>query len=60
VGFDAPENLVLKAHRITSLEIIGNSDQVAEMSELKAFYRVKNMMVSSADNLVVTFVFANN
>ncbi len=60
VGFDAPENLVLKAHRITSLEITGNSDEVADMDELKAFYKVKNMMVSSADNLVVTFVFANN
>lgn len=60
VGFDAPEKITLKAHRITSVEISGNSEQVAAMSELKAFYKVKNMMVSSADNLVVTFRFANN
>ncbi|SHF93895.1 hypothetical protein SAMN05444274_11425 [Mariniphaga anaerophila] len=59
VGFDAPENITLKPHRITSLEISGNSEQVAEMGELKVFYKVKNMMVSSTDNLVVTFAFPN-
>lgn len=60
VGFDAPESLTIKAHHITPLEVSGNSEQVAEMSELKVFYKVKNMMVSSSDNLVVTFTFANN
>jgi hypothetical protein len=60
IGFDAPENIVVKSHRITPLEITGNSEQVADMEELKAFYKVKNMLVSSTDNLVVTFIFANN
>jgi histidinol phosphatase-like PHP family hydrolase len=60
IGFDAPENIVVKSHRITPLEITGNSEQVADMEELKAFYKVKNMLVSSTDNLEVTFIFANN
>jgi hypothetical protein len=60
VGFDAPESLTLEAHRITPFEISGNSEQVSEMNELKVFYQVKNMMVSSSDNLVVTFSFTND
>jgi hypothetical protein len=60
VGFDAPESLTLEAHRITPFELSGNSEQVSEMNELNVFYKVKNMMVSSSDNLVITFNFANN
>lgn len=60
VGFDAPETIELKPHHITLLELSGNSEQVAGMNELKAYYKVKNMMVSSTENLVVTFTFANN
>lgn len=60
IGFDAPESLILKAHRVTPLELAGNSEQVAGMSEVKAFYKVKNMFVSSTDNLVITFTFSNN
>ncbi len=59
VGFDAPEKITLKAHQITALEITGNSDEVARMADLKLFYEVKNLKVSSVDNLVITFRFQN-
>lgn len=60
VGFDAPKSLSLKALRITPLEISGNSEQVATMNELNVFYKVKNLMVGSAENLVITFTIPNN
>lgn len=60
VGFDAPESVVLKAHHVTPLVLSGNSDEVAQMKTLEAYYRVKNMQVSSEDNLVITFSFKNN
>lgn len=60
VGFDAQETVVLKAHHVTPLVISGNSDEVANMKTLNAYYRVKNMQVSSADNLIITFSFSNN
>ncbi|HKL34255.1 MAG TPA: Sb-PDE family phosphodiesterase [Tangfeifania sp.] len=59
VGFDAPETLVLKAHHVTPVELIGNSDQVAVTNQLKVYYKVKNMHVNSTENLVVTFSFVN-
>jgi len=60
IGFDAPETIVLKAHHVTALMLSGNSDEVAQMKTLDAYYKVKNMQVSSEDNLVVTFSFRNN
>lgn len=59
VGFDATPSLIVKAHRVTVIELSGNSDEVSSMSELKLFYRVKNMMLNSHDNLVVTFTIPN-
>lgn len=59
VGFDAPASLVLKPRHMLILELSGNSDEVSGMKDLKVFYRVKNMMVSSTDNLVITFTFSN-
>jgi predicted metal-dependent phosphoesterase TrpH len=59
VGFDTPETLLLKAHHVTPVELIGNSDQVATMDHLKAYYKVKNLHVSSGNNLVITFSFPN-
>lgn len=59
VGFDVPESIVLKAHRVTPVELTGNSEQVATMNQLKAYYKVKNMHVSSDENLVITFSFVN-
>ena len=60
IGFDVPEKITLKAHRITPLEFTGNSEQVSGMSELKAYYRVMNLLVSSEDHLIITFTFSNN
>lgn len=60
VGFDAPENIRLKAHHVTSLELSGNSGEVNSMKKLNAYYQVKNMKVTSNDNLVVTLSFKNN
>lgn len=60
VGFDVPETVTLKAHHVTPLMISGNSDEVALMKTLDAYYRVKNMQINSEDNLVITFSFRNN
>jgi hypothetical protein len=60
IGFDAPGKLTLAAHQITSLELTGNSDEVAQMKNLKLYYEVKNLKVSGTDNLVITFSFQNN
>lgn len=60
VGFEAPETITLKAHHVTSLELSGNSDEVDTMNKLNVFYHVKNMKISSNENLVITFSFKNN
>ncbi|MBT3386114.1 MAG: histidinol-phosphatase [Prolixibacteraceae bacterium] len=59
IGFDCQESVLLKAHHITTIELNGNSDEVIGMKELNVYYRVKNMFVSSEENLVVTFSFRN-
>jgi 3',5'-nucleoside bisphosphate phosphatase len=59
IGFDAPASLLLKPSHMTVLELNGNSEEVAGMKELRVFYRVKNIMLSSSENLVVTFSFPN-
>ena len=60
VGFDAPQNLVVKAHHVTPLLLSGNSDEVNNMSEVELFYQVKNMKIKSGEPLVVTFTIRNN
>jgi 3',5'-nucleoside bisphosphate phosphatase len=59
LGFDAPASVALKPHHMTILELNGNSEEVAEVKELKIFYRVKNMLLSSTENLVITFSISN-
>lgn len=59
VGFDAPENLVLKAHQITPLTISGNSDEVSRVRTLNVYYEVKNMHITPEENLIITFSFRN-
>jgi 3',5'-nucleoside bisphosphate phosphatase len=59
VGFDAPQSVVLKPHRVTPVELSGNSGQVAGMSELEVYYQVKNMWVNAAENMIITFTFSN-
>ena len=60
VGFDAPGTVKLKAHHETAFELSGNSDQVASIKNLVVHYQVKNMFVSSDENMVVSFSFRNN
>ncbi len=60
VGFDAPKNITLKAHHVTSVELSGNSDEVNRMKKLNVYYEVKNMKTGVDENLVVTFTFLNN
>ena len=60
IGFEAPENITLKAHHITPLQLNGNSDEIDSSEKLDIFYEVKNMKVSNEDNLVITFSFENN
>jgi 3',5'-nucleoside bisphosphate phosphatase len=60
IGFDAPVNTVLKSHRVTSLELRGNSEQVGSQSELKIYYQVNNALVSSDENLIITLKIPNN
>ncbi|MEN8116254.1 MAG: Sb-PDE family phosphodiesterase [Bacteroidota bacterium] len=60
VGFDAPEEVTLKAHHVTSVNLSGNSDEVGSARNIDVYYRVKNMFTASDENLVVTFSFRNN
>ncbi|MCG6189595.1 Sb-PDE family phosphodiesterase [Maribellus maritimus] len=59
VGFDAPENVTLKAGQITPLTITGNSDEISQVKTLKVYYGIKNMLVNPEENLIVTFSFRN-
>lgn len=59
VGFDAPESIVLQAHRETPMELRGNSAEVEIMNVLTIYYQVKNMFVSSDENLVVALSLKN-
>jgi predicted metal-dependent phosphoesterase TrpH len=60
IGFDVVNDPVLQSHRITPIELRGNSEQVESQSELKIYYKVKNALVSSDENLIVTFKIPNN
>lgn len=59
IGFESPAKLTLTAHQITSLEITGNSEEVASIKNLKLYYEVKNLKINNNDNLVITFSFRN-
>ncbi|MDX8337660.1 Sb-PDE family phosphodiesterase [Draconibacterium sp. IB214405] len=60
VGFDAQENITLKAHHVTALSLTGNSDEVANAANLNVYYRIKNMLTGVDESLVITFTFRNN
>ena len=59
VGFNLPQKLMLQAHKITPLEISGNSNEVDKTSVLNAYYQINNLWVNSVDNLIITFSFQN-
>ncbi|HSH20524.1 MAG TPA: Sb-PDE family phosphodiesterase [Draconibacterium sp.] len=60
IGFDAPGKINLKAGQITSIELTGNSNEVAQMKNLEVYYEVKNLKISNSDNLVITLSIQNN
>ncbi|MFW6370444.1 MAG: histidinol-phosphatase [Bacteroidota bacterium] len=60
VGFDATTSVIVNANKVSVIELSGNSDEVATMNELKVYYRVKNMMLNSRNNLVITFSIPNS
>ncbi len=59
IGFDAPQNITLKAHHVTLLEFSGNSEEIKRMKKLDVYYEVKNLLTAPDENLVVTFSFRN-
>lgn len=60
VGFDAPQNITLKAKHINAISFSGNSEEIGGTADINVYYRVKNMYTASNENLVVTFTFRNN
>lgn len=60
VGFDAPQNITLKAQRVNAFNLSGNSEEIGSSSTINVYYRVKNMFTAPNENLVVTFTFRNN
>lgn len=60
VGFDAPENITLKAHHVTVLNVSGNSDEIAKAKEINLYYTLKNVYTAPGENLVVTLTFQNS
>lgn len=54
-GFNVSAQLTLKSHHITVLKISSNSEQLPATEELRIYYKVKNMLVGSDENLVITF-----
>uniref|UniRef100_UPI0032163464 Sb-PDE family phosphodiesterase n=1 Tax=uncultured Draconibacterium sp. TaxID=1573823 RepID=UPI0032163464 len=60
VGFDAPEEITLKAHHITPLTLSGNSEEINNTKNIDVYYRIKNMFTGSTENLLVTLSFRNN
>lgn len=59
IGFDATSSLTVKAHRISVINISGNSDEVEQSGELKLYYQIKNMKINSTNSLVVTLTIPN-
>lgn len=59
IGFDAPETVILKAHHITPIQLLGNSSEVGRSKTLSLYYEVTNMKTAPDKNLIVTFSFPN-
>lgn len=60
IGFDATQMLTAETHKISVINISGNSDEVEHEAELKLYYRIKNMFLDSNNNLIVTLTIPNN
>ncbi|MDX9880865.1 MAG: Sb-PDE family phosphodiesterase [Prolixibacteraceae bacterium] len=59
IGFTAPKSLTLKAHRTTILEITGTSEEIKNVSNLKLYYEVGNLIVAPGESLSVVLEIQN-
>ena len=59
IGFSAPESITLKSHRTSILEITGTSDEVQNVSSLKLYYEVENLIIGPGESLPVVLEIQN-
>lgn len=59
VGFSCPSEIVLDAHRTVTIELMGTSDEVAQMPVLKMFYDVANLITRKGECLPVNIDVPN-
>ncbi len=59
IGFTATRNVILKAHRTTIVEITGTSDEVKDVSSLKLYYEVENLIIGPEESLPVVLEIQN-
>ncbi|MCW0481680.1 Sb-PDE family phosphodiesterase [Gaoshiqia sediminis] len=59
VGFSCPDDILLEPHRTVTIELTGTSDEVAQMSVLKMFYEVTNLITKKGENLPVNIDVPN-
>ncbi len=59
VGFSCPAEIVLPANRTVSIELVGISEEVAEMPVLKMYYEAKNLITKRGENLPVNIDVPN-
>lgn len=59
IGFDATPSLTAEANKISVIHLNGNSDEIEQEGEIKVYYRIKNILLNSNNNLVVTLTIPN-
>ena len=58
-GFSGPEEIILESHRTVSIELTGTSNEVTQMSTLKMYYEVTNMLTKNGKNLPINIDIPN-
>ena len=58
-GFSGPDEIILESHRTVSIELTGTSNEVAQMSTLKMYYEVTNMLTKNGKNLPINIDIPN-
>ncbi len=59
IGFSCTDEIILEAHRSVLIELIGTSDQLANMGVLKLYYEAENLKTSTGEALPVVIELAN-
>ncbi len=59
IGFTASLSLTLEAHRTTILQVTGTSDEVKNVSNLKFYYEVENLIIAPGESLPVVLEIQN-